>query len=140
MEKLKNFIGNILIILILSLKTYIVGTCKNRLAEAVLTSTHNVCIRSKIRKLGAPCKPQFFYIKLGLETVYISRTCIPDVFSFSYARVNNFTVMSTNISRLLSLDHHKCLERTEAKLLNEPHHEKTGILPMRKQRLRSAVQ
>ena len=24
------------------------------------------------------CKPQFFYIKVGFEGVYISRTCIPD--------------------------------------------------------------
>ena len=26
------------------------GTCKNRLAEAVLTSTHNLCFGAKIRK------------------------------------------------------------------------------------------
>ena len=32
------------------LKTYIVGTCTNRLIEAVLTSTHNIRFRAKIRK------------------------------------------------------------------------------------------
>ena len=25
-----------------------------------------------------PCKPQFFYIKVGFTGVYISRTCFPD--------------------------------------------------------------
>ena len=34
----------------------------------------------KIRKLGTsiyPCKPQFFYIKVGFMGVYITRTCFP---------------------------------------------------------------
>ena len=26
-----------------------------------------------------PLKPQFFYIKVGFEGVYIARTCFPDV-------------------------------------------------------------
>ena len=30
------------------------GTRKNRLAEVVLTSTHNLCFDAKIRKLGVP--------------------------------------------------------------------------------------
>ena len=34
---------------------------------AVLTSTHNLCFGSEIRKIGIPCKPQYFYIKLGLK-------------------------------------------------------------------------
>ena len=29
--------------------------------EAVLTSTHNLCFRAKIRKNKYPCKPQFNY-------------------------------------------------------------------------------
>ena len=33
-------------------KTLIVGTRYNRLAEEVLTSTHNVCFGSNIRKIG----------------------------------------------------------------------------------------
>ena len=33
-------------------KTLIVGTCYNRLAEAVLRSTHDVCLGSNIRKIG----------------------------------------------------------------------------------------
>ena len=47
--KIKNFIGKILIFL---LKTLIVGTCYKRVAKAVLTSTHNLCFGSKIKKIG----------------------------------------------------------------------------------------
>ena len=54
------------------------GTRKNRLVEAVLTSTHNLCFGAKIRKIGIPCIPQFCYIKVGFKGVYISRTCFPD--------------------------------------------------------------
>ena len=39
-----------------------VGTRWNRLTEAVLTSTHNLCFRAKIRKNVYPCKSQFYYI------------------------------------------------------------------------------
>ena len=28
-------------------------------------STHNLCFRAKIRKNEYPCKPQFYYIKVG---------------------------------------------------------------------------
>ena len=36
--------------------------------EAVLTSTHNLCFRAKIRKNVHvySCKPQFYYIKVGV--------------------------------------------------------------------------
>ena len=43
--------------------------------EAVLTSTHNLCFRAKIRKNVYPCKPQFYYIKVGCKGVYITQTC-----------------------------------------------------------------
>ena len=33
---------------------------------------------SKIRKIGIPCKPQFFYIKVGFKGVNIARTCFRD--------------------------------------------------------------
>ena len=46
--------------------------------EAVLTSTHNLCFRAKIRKNVYPCKPQFYFIKVGCKGVYITRTCYPD--------------------------------------------------------------
>ena len=52
--------------------------CKAYIDEAVLTSTHNVCFGSKIRKLGIPCKPQFYYINLGFKGVHITQTCYPD--------------------------------------------------------------
>ena len=54
------------------------GTRKYRLSEAVLTSTHDLCFRAKIRKNVYPCKPQFYYIKAGCKGVYITRACYPD--------------------------------------------------------------
>ena len=47
--------------------------------EAVLTSTHNLCFRAE--KNEHPCKPQFYYIKVGCKGVYITRTCLHDVYS-----------------------------------------------------------
>ena len=49
------------------------------LTEAVLTSTHNLCFRANISKNEYPCKPQFFYIKVGCKGVYITWTCLHDV-------------------------------------------------------------
>ena len=34
---------------------------------------------AKIEKYVYPCKPQFYYIKMGGNGVYITRTCYPDV-------------------------------------------------------------
>ena len=42
-------------------------------------STDNLCFEAKIRKIGIPCKPQYFYIKVGFKGVYFSLTCFPDV-------------------------------------------------------------
>ena len=47
--------------------------------EAVLTSTHNLCFKVKNKKNEYPCKPQFYYIKVGCKGVFISRTCLHDV-------------------------------------------------------------
>ena len=46
--------------------------------EAVLTSTHNLYIKAKIRNNVYPRKPQFYYIKVGCEGVNITRTCYHD--------------------------------------------------------------
>ena len=51
-------------------------------AEAVLSSTHNACFGSKIRRLGIPLQTLvFFYIRIKVELkgVYMTRTCFPDV-------------------------------------------------------------
>ena len=44
-------------------------------------STHNLCFGAKIRKIGNPCIPQFYYIKVGFKGVYFTRICFPDVSS-----------------------------------------------------------
>ena len=42
----------------------------NRLGEAVLTSTHNQCFWTEIKKNNVyPCKPQLYYIKVGFKGV-----------------------------------------------------------------------
>ena len=51
---------------------------KSFLSEAVLTSTHNLCFRAKIRKDVYPCKPHFYYIKVGCKGVFVTRTCFRD--------------------------------------------------------------
>ena len=55
------------------------GTRYNRLTEAVLTSTNNLCFRAKIRKNVYPCTPQFYNIKAVCKGVYVTRTCFHDV-------------------------------------------------------------
>ena len=50
------------------LKTLIVGTRQNRLSEAILTSTHNLCFRAKLRKiLYIPVNPSFTILKWGVR-------------------------------------------------------------------------
>ena len=51
------------------------GTRKNRLDEAVLTSTHNLFFGEKINK--KICMT-LHSIKVGYEGVYITRTCCSD--------------------------------------------------------------
>ena len=46
----------------------------------VLTSTHNQCFGAKIRKNVYPCKPPFYFIKVGCKGVFVTRTCFRDVF------------------------------------------------------------
>ena len=46
--------------------------------EAVLTSNHNLCFEAKIRKNVYPCKPKFYYIKVGCKGVFVTRTCFRD--------------------------------------------------------------
>ena len=49
------------------------------IAEAVLTSTHNLCFGAKIRKIGIPLHTPVMLNKSGVLGLYISRTCFPDV-------------------------------------------------------------
>ena len=51
----------------------------NRLTEAVLTSTHELCFKAKIKK-EYPYKLQFYDIKVGCNRVYITRTGLHDMY------------------------------------------------------------
>ena len=43
-------------------------------------STHNLCFRAKMRKNVYPCKPQFYYTKVGCKGVFVTRTCFHDIY------------------------------------------------------------
>ena len=43
------------------------GIRKNRLAKAVLTSTHNLCFGAKIRKIGIPLYIPVLLYRSGVE-------------------------------------------------------------------------
>ena len=52
------------------------GYTLDHFIAAVLTSTHNLCLRAKIReKMYTPVN-LFYYIKVGCKGVYITRTLI----------------------------------------------------------------
>ena len=76
----------------------------------VLTSTHNLCFRAKIRKNVYPCKPQFYYIKVGCKGVFITRTCFHDVFSLSESSTPEGTPQHVPLS----------VDKRRAKSLYEP--------------------
>ena len=40
--------------------------------EAVLTSTHNLCLEQNLENNVYLCKPQFYYMKVGCKGVYIT--------------------------------------------------------------------
>ena len=48
------------------------------LLKTKIVGTHNLCFRAKIRKNEYPCKPQFYYIKVGCKGVFVTRTCFRD--------------------------------------------------------------
>ena len=64
--KMVIFRGKILRFFLFLLKTLIVGRHKNRLIEAVLMSTHNLCFREKKRKKCIPLYTQVSLYKSGV--------------------------------------------------------------------------
>ena len=81
-------------------KTQIVGTRQNRLGEAVLTSTHNLCFRAKIIKIMyTPVNPSY-YIKVGFKGVNIIQACFRDVTEGSFS---HFEVHMTSPATVLWL-------------------------------------
>ena len=49
------------------------GTRLNHLGEAVLTSTRNLCSEQNKKNNVFPCKPQFYYIKVGFKGAKLYR-------------------------------------------------------------------
>ena len=68
--KTKSFRWKNVIFLLLFIETGIVGTRYNRLIEAALTGTHNLCFIAEIRKIMyTPANPIFVYLKVGFEGI-----------------------------------------------------------------------
>ena len=59
--KMKIFIGKILIFFLIFAQNIDCGY------KAILTSTHNLCFRAKIRKLGIPLQTPVFLYKSGVQ-------------------------------------------------------------------------
>ena len=57
--------------------------CLIVLIFSLKTCEYPRCFGTKIRKLGIPLQPPFFYIKVGFKGVYISRAYFPDDVYFS---------------------------------------------------------
>ena len=47
--------------------TFLIILLKTLIAEAVLTSTHNLCFGAKIRKIGTPLQTPIFLYKSGVQ-------------------------------------------------------------------------
>ena len=46
-------------------------------------STRNLCFWRKNKKKVYPCKSQFYYNKVGCKGLFVTRTCLHDVFNTS---------------------------------------------------------
>ena len=66
-EKIENFIGKKFDIFSIMLKTLIMGTLGNCLGEVVLMSTHNLCFRLKMRKIGITLYTPVLLYKSGVH-------------------------------------------------------------------------
>ena len=83
------------IFLLLLFETEIVDTRQNRLIEAVLTGTHNLCFIAEIRKIVyTPVNPIFLH-KSGVLGVKITKMCFRDAFPHIYCKQNIVLVYNT---------------------------------------------
>ena len=96
------------------------GTRKNRLGEAVLRSTHNLCFGAKIRKIGIPPHtPVFFYIKVGLRGytfhghVFLMKGCAVrhrlQLYQISYSLLSKVYACNIDHNDSMSLLRFECL-------------------------------
>ena len=80
--------------------------------EAVLTSIHNLCFGSKIRKLCIPLGPKFYYVKVVFTGVYIARTCYPDAINGLF-----LTSFISVISVIVANFNYRCVTVSRMKML-----------------------
>ena len=57
-----------------------------------------LCFEAKIRKNVYPCKPQFYYIKVGCKGVFVAWTCFrDDMYVLSRKIEKNITIIHLKI-------------------------------------------
>ena len=87
------------------------------LAEAVLTRTHNLCFLSRNKKNNVyPCKPQFYYIKVGFKVYkgmfswwYSLFICISEVLQMRIRNIFSWrNKKDTSVDRKISLSGSNC--------------------------------
>ena len=60
---------------------------------------------SKNKKHVYPCKPQFYYIKVGCKGVFVTRTCFRDVSAVLKVWILSFVVFYGKRNRIPTLYH-----------------------------------
>ena len=107
--------------IILAFAQNIAGTCQTRIVDAVVLSTHNLSFGRKTigNRLHTPV---LLYIKVGKKGVYILHGNIIPLFTHISS--------AKNVKPCLR---YVFLELFRSNLINEPPHEKTNNLHMRKQ-------
>ena len=69
---------------------FLICSRKQALALHVLRSTHNLCFFSRNKKNNIyPCKPQFYYIKVGFKGVKIVKACFRDGSTYNFILVSS---------------------------------------------------
>ena len=80
-------------------------------SEKVLTIY--VLEQSKNNRYYDPCKPQFYYIKVGFKGVFIAWTCFPDVFMFLTMTLSCSTCNPQFRARIGLVSHQRTNQHTQ---------------------------
>ena len=72
--------------------------------------------KSKNKKNEYPCKPQFYYIKVGCKGVFISRTCLDinanvkiQIYKSQLSKKRVYITWTCLIVKLVKIDYYKCV-------------------------------
>ena len=67
--------------------------------------THNLSFGAIIRKKVYPCKPQFYYIKVGCKGVFVTQTCFRDELSCKEIEIfHSYCLFKVRANRLANME------------------------------------